>query len=67
MAAGGIIAVIGALVQFIWMAIFSFVCIDHLLCEYQRSKLIWIFDGKAYITNLKEGFSYVKSHEVCYF
>ncbi len=69
MAAGGIIAVIEPLVQFIWIWQHFFlsaliICFVNTREERSRSQ---IFDGKAYITNLKEGFSLrPKSHEVCY-
>ena len=69
MAAGGIIAVIGA-AGAIYLDMATFLLSALIICfvntreERSRSQ---IFDGKAYITNLKEGFSYVrKSHEVCY-
>lgn len=69
MAAGGIIAVIGA-TGAIYLDMATFLLSALIICfvntreERSRSQ---IFDGKAYITNLKEGFSYVrKSHEVCY-
>ena len=69
MPAGGIIAVIGA-AGAIYLDMATFLLSALIICfvntreERSRSQ---IFDGKAYITNLKEGFSYVrKSHEVCY-
>lgn len=61
MAAGGIIAVIGA-AGAIYLDMATFLLSALIICfvntreERSRSQ---IFDGKAYITNLKEGFSYV--------
>ena len=69
LAAGGIIAVIGA-AGAIYLDMVTFLLSAFIICfvntgEEKNTKQI--FDGKAYVKNLKEGFSYVrKSKEVCY-